>query len=99
MDSKASTPFSQALRISRMAAEMLRQASCHFICLHGDGGGRKHHHRGGWAWAGLRERAQACPHHHPGSRRRATDTSFISEEWLSRATRDSTLVESGRKQG
>ena len=71
MDSKASTPFSQALRISRMAAEMLRQASCHFICLHGDGGGRKHHHRGGWAWAGLRERAQACPHHHPGSRRPA----------------------------
>lgn len=37
MDSKASTPFSQALRISRMAAEMLRQASCHFICLHGGG--------------------------------------------------------------
>lgn len=29
----------------------------------------------------------------------ATDTSFISEELLSRATRDSTLVESGRKQG
>ena len=28
-----------------------------------------------------------------------TDTSFISEELLSRATRDSTLVESGRKQG
>lgn len=33
MDSKASTPFSQALRISKMAAEMLRQASCQFICL------------------------------------------------------------------
>lgn len=33
MDSKARTPFSQALRISKMAAEMLRQASCHFICL------------------------------------------------------------------
>lgn len=47
MDSKASTPFSQALRISRMAAEMLRQASCHFICLHGGGGRRKHHHRAG----------------------------------------------------
>lgn len=29
----------------------------------------------------------------------ATDTSFISEELLSRATRDSTLVESGQKQG
>lgn len=28
-----------------------------------------------------------------------TDTSFISEELLSKATKDSTLVESGRKQG
>ena len=41
MDSKASTPFSQALRISKMAAEMLRQASCHFICLQEGGNGRK----------------------------------------------------------
>lgn len=41
MDSKARTPFSQALRISKMAAEMLRQASCHFICLQGVGVGGK----------------------------------------------------------
>lgn len=41
MDSKASTPFSQALRISKMAAEMLRQASCQFICLQGGEGKRK----------------------------------------------------------
>lgn len=33
MDSKVRTPFSQALRISSMAAEMLRHTSCHFICL------------------------------------------------------------------
>lgn len=47
---------------------------------------------------GLRERDQHPP---PplGVGAQATDTSFISEELLSRATRDSTLVESGRKQG
>lgn len=45
MDSKASTPFSQALRISKMAAEMLRQASCHFICLEREAK-EGYHHRG-----------------------------------------------------
>lgn len=54
MDSKVRTPFSQALRISRMAAEMLRQASCHFICLAGREGGPGGHSgwgsqsQGGW---------------------------------------------------
>lgn len=58
MDSKASTPFSQALRISKMAAEMLRQASCHFICLRGVGGENNHH---GGVWDGLRERVMPAP--------------------------------------
>lgn len=50
MDSKARTPFSQALRISKMAAEMLRQASCHFICLQGVGV-RGKSPRGSVGWA------------------------------------------------
>lgn len=60
-------------------------------------GWEKNHHGG--VWDGLRERVLACPHHHPWSGHRATDTNFISEELLSKATKDSTLVESGQKQG
>lgn len=89
MDSKVSTLFSQALRISRMAAEMLRHTSCQLICLPGgETGGQAH--------------AQSCspPCISPALRTGLSSyTSFISEELLRRATRDSTLVESGRKQG
>lgn len=42
MDSKVSTLFSQALRISRMAAEMLRHTSCQLICLPGGETGVRH---------------------------------------------------------
>lgn len=47
IDSKVRTPFSQALRISRMAAEMLRHTSCHFICLPGGRWGFRHSYGAG----------------------------------------------------
>lgn len=86
-----------------MAAEMLRHASCHFICLPGkrEAGGVQAHGQSGHG-AG-ENGVGASTLVYPGLAgwvcRLSSYTSFISEELLRRATRDSTLVESGRKQG
>lgn len=86
-----------------MAADMLRHASCHFICLPGkreEGGVQAHGQSGHRAREnGVGDSTLVYPGLAGWVCSLSSYTSFISEELLRRATRDSTLVESGRKQG